>query len=335
MPITQIDTRTEDLTLTIVAEFPVPLAQLWDAYADPRKIERFWGPPEYPATFTRHDMVAGGHSHYYMTGPDGDTPGGYWEFVAVDAPHSFEVRDGFADAEGNPNTELPSMRMVFSFEETADGSRLTTTTHFNSEEELSQLLEMGMLEGTKAAMGQIDTVLADLESFAAGRATEAQLLSDTRVRVSRVIRGDVEQVWRAHHEAALLQRWQLGPDGWTMPVCEPPAEVGGTYRFEWESDDGENRFGFTGEVLESQPPHREVTTERMVGGDQVADGVNDEQWTSVVNEMTLTPVSGGTLLSLLITYPSQEVRDAILATGMTNGMEDSYARLEREVLSPA
>lgn len=94
---------------------------------------------------------------------------------------------------------------------------------------------MGMLEGTKAAMGQIDDVLADLTSFAHGKLTEAQILSDTQVRVSRVIRGTREQVWRAHHEPELMQQWLLGPDGWTMPVCEIATEVGGTYTYEWES----------------------------------------------------------------------------------------------------
>ena len=87
-------------------------------------------------------------------------------------------------------------------------------------EDLDQLIAMGMEQGMREAMGQMDAVLADLATFAAGRAVEAQILSDTQVRVSRVIRGTVEQVWRAHHEAALMQRWLLGPDGWTMPVCE-------------------------------------------------------------------------------------------------------------------
>ncbi len=79
---------------------------------------------------------------------------------------------------------------------------------------------MQMLEGTKEAMSQIDAVLADLAAFASDRAVEAQILSDTQVRVARVIRGSVEQVWRAHNDADLMKQWLLGPDGWTMPVCE-------------------------------------------------------------------------------------------------------------------
>ncbi|MCO5201540.1 MAG: SRPBCC domain-containing protein [Chloroflexi bacterium] len=322
MPITSVVKDPTALTMTVVADFPVPVRRLWDAYADPRQLEKFWGPPEWPATFTRHDMTPGGRSAYHMTGPGGERSSGYWEFLAVDAPRSFEVRDGFALPDGSPNAEMPSMRMVYTFEATPAGSRLTTTTHFPSLSALEQLIAMGMEEGMRAAMGQIDAVVADLASFAAGRATEAQILGDTLLRVSRVIRGSVQQVWDAHHDPSLLQRWLLGPDGWTMPVCEVATSIGDTYRYEWQSGSGEESFGFTGELLESQPPHRAVTTEQMVGTDGPA----------TVNEMTLTPVEGGTLLAIVITYPSAEVRDAILSTGMTDGMEASYARLESQVL---
>jgi uncharacterized protein YndB with AHSA1/START domain len=323
MPVTSVTKDPEALTMTVVADFPVPLQRLWDAYADPRQLERFWGPVEWPARFYRHDMFPGGRSSYAMTGPDGETSAGYWTFLAVDAPHSFEVEDGFANEDGSPNDAMPTMRMVFTFEATDGGSRVSTTTRFASVEQLQTVLEMGMEEGMLSAMSQMDGVLADLASFAAGRVAEADLLSDTQVRVSRVVRGSVEQVWRAHHDAALLRRWLLGPDGWTMPVCELAAEVGETYRYEWEQENGEGRFGFTGELLESSAPHRAVTTERMIGTDGP----------STVNEMTLTPVEGGTLLAIVITYPNAEVRDAILATGMTSGMETSYARLEDTVLA--
>lgn len=325
MPLTSVEKDLDALTMTVVADFPVPVRRLWDAYVDPRQIEKFWGPPGWPATFTRHDVAPGGRSDYYMTGPDGERSGGYWEFLAVEPGRSFEVRDGFVGADGEPNPELPSMRMVYLFEETGGGSRLTTTTHFPSLEALEELLSMGMEEGLTGAMGQIDDVVADLSSFAAERATEAQVLSDTKVRVSRVVRGPVELVWRAHHEAELVRRWMLGPDGWTMPVCEVATEVGQTYRNEWEREGGGDRFGFTGELLESAPPHRAVTTEQMIGMDGPP----------AVNEMTLTPVEGGTLLTVVITYPDAETRDMVLGTGMVDGMETSYARLESAVLTPA
>lgn len=323
MPITSIEKNTDSLTMTIVADFPVPVTRLWDAYSDPRQLEKFWGPPTWPATFTRHDMAAGGRSDYYMTGPDGERSAGFWEFLDVAPGRSFTVRDGFAGDDGEPNPEMPSMRMVYSFEGTDAGSRVTTVTHFDSLASLEKLLEMGMEEGMREAMGQMDAVLADLTTFAADLPAAAQILSDTTVRVSRVIRGSVQHVWDAHHDPALLQRWLLGPDGWTMPVCEVATKVGESYRYEWEK--GEERFGFTGELLASAPPHRSVTTERMIGTDGP----------TTTNEMTLTEVDGGTLLAIVITYPDAATRDMVLGTGMVGGMETSYARLEEEVLTPA
>jgi len=324
MPVTSVTRDTDALTLTVVADFPARVRRLWEAYVDPRQLERFWGPPTWPATFIRHDAAAGGRSAYTMKGPDGDTHGGYWEWLSVEPHKIFEVRDGFATPDGEPNPELPSMRMQFVFEETDDGSRVTTTTYFNSLADLEQLLEMGMEEGLREAMGQMDAVLADLTSFAAGQATITQILSDTQARISRVIRGTIEQVWRAHHEPELLQRWLLGPQGWTMPVCEVATTVGEKYRYEWEPVDGpEGRFGFEGELLESAPPYRAVTTERMIG----------MPGEDTVNELTLTPVAAGTLLTLVITFPDADARDTILGTGMTDGMETSYARLETEVLA--
>ncbi len=322
MPITELVSDAQALTLTVKAEFPVPVERLWDAYADPRQLERFWGPKEWPATFTRHDMAVGGYSHYSMTGPDGTTSRGWFRFLAIEPQRRIEVEDGFADEHGVPNAGMPSMRMTFTFEPTATGSRFRSVTHFPSIEAMEQLVQMGMMDGVRSAMTQIDDVLADLATFAADRATDAQLLSDTQVRVSRVVRGTPVQVWRAHHEPALLQRWLTGPDGWSMPVCEVARAAGDRYRFEWEAADGSQRFGFVGELLESTPPYREVTTEQMIGVEGPA----------TRNELTLVPVTGGTLLSILITYPSKELRDMILGTGMTTGMEASYARLEQQLL---
>ena len=327
MPITSVHKDPDALTMTIVADFPASLQRLWDAYADPRQLEQFWGPPTYPATFTRHDMFAGGRSAYTMVGPEGDQSRGYWEFLDVKAPHSFEVRDGFSRPDGSPNTEMPSMRMTFEFEATASGSRLTTITYFNSADELERLLNMGMEEGTRQAMGQIDAVLEDLRAFAADLPAAAKNLNDTTVRVSRVIRGTVEQVWAAHHDPALLSQWLLGPDGWSMPTCEVATEVGQSYRYVWQQDGGGPSFGSTGKLIEATPPYRAVTTERMYG-DGIPDNVSE-----TVNELTLTALAGGTLLSFVITYPDAETRDVALGTGMVGGMDASYARLEREILT--
>jgi uncharacterized protein YndB with AHSA1/START domain len=161
MPITSVTSDPESLTLTIVAEYPVPVERLWAAYADPRQLERFWGPVEWPAKFTRHDMKVGGRSEYYMTGPDGTKAAGWFRFLDVQPGKLIEVEDGFADEDGKPNPAMPTMHMIFSFSETPAGSRFQSVTTFPSLEAMEELIKMGMMEGMRSAMSQIDAVLAE------------------------------------------------------------------------------------------------------------------------------------------------------------------------------
>jgi uncharacterized protein YndB with AHSA1/START domain len=171
MPISSIVSDAGALTLTVVGDYPVPVERLWAAYADPRQLERFWGPETWPATFVRHDMEVGGRSEYYMTGPDGNTSRGWWRFQAVEPGRRFEVEDGFADEDGRPDEAMPTMRMVFTFEPTPTGSRFTSVTYFPSLESMEQLVKMGMLEGLRSALGQLDGVLAGSPSLTVDPAT--------------------------------------------------------------------------------------------------------------------------------------------------------------------
>lgn len=169
MPITSVTSDTEALTLTVVGDYPVPVERLWNAWADPRQLERFWGPETWPATFTRHELVPGGRAEYYMTGPDGSTSRGWWRVLAVEPGRRFEVEDGFSDEEGHANDKMPTMRIVFMFEPTASGSRFTSVTTFPSLEAMERLVEMGMLDGMRSAFGQMDAVLAGASPVPAGR----------------------------------------------------------------------------------------------------------------------------------------------------------------------
>jgi uncharacterized protein YndB with AHSA1/START domain len=160
MPIVEIRKDTQALTMTVVAQFAAPVARVWAAYADPRQLERFWGPPEWPATFTRHDFTVG-RSEYVMKGPKGEASRGFWEFLSIDEPRAFEVKDGFLGEDGKQASDMPTMRMRFTFDPHAGGTRMVTVTTFPSLQALEQLLKMGMEEGMKAAMAQIDGVLAE------------------------------------------------------------------------------------------------------------------------------------------------------------------------------
>ena len=162
MPITSVDKDFDRSTLTVLAEYDAPVARVWELYADPRQLERFWGPPGWPATVVEHDLRPGGRVTYFMSGPDGEKSGGYWDVVEVEPPHRFVVDDGFADEAGDPNPNLPVMRMELELtERDGGGTTMRVVTTFPSAEALAKVLEMGMEEGLRAAMGQIDDVLAE------------------------------------------------------------------------------------------------------------------------------------------------------------------------------
>jgi uncharacterized protein YndB with AHSA1/START domain len=160
MPVVSTTKDEGALTLTLVAEYDVSPERVWQLWADPRQLERWWGPPTWPATFEQHDFTVGGEATYYMTGPDGEKARGWWRFLALDEPRSMEMEDGFSDDAGAPNPDMPTMRMRADIEATDKGSRMTVTTYFRSAAEMKQLVEMGMVEGIIGAVGQIDSLLA-------------------------------------------------------------------------------------------------------------------------------------------------------------------------------
>ena len=324
MPVTDVTTDAENLTMTVVADLAAPVDRVWDAYSDPRQLERFWGPPGWPATFTTWDHTVGGTANYTMNGPRGESASGTWEFLEIDGPRAFTVIDSFADEDGTPDPNLPSMRMTFTFEQTAEGTRMVNTSHFASAEALETVVSMGAVEGTTLAMSQLDAVLQDLRDYAQGKGTRVELLDDVHVRITRLVEGPRELVWRAHNDPELMKKWLLGPDGWEMTECVVATEVGQTYRNSWAptGDTEGEAFGFEGEALVIDAPKRSVQTERMIG-----------MPVETLNDLNLYEEDGATLITLYIEYPDKETRDMILATGMADGMETSYARLERELLA--
>ncbi|MBS1895829.1 MAG: SRPBCC domain-containing protein [Actinobacteria bacterium] len=324
MPVTDVITDPENLTMTVIADLAAPVERVWKAYSDPRQLERFWGPPGWPATFTAFDLVVGGRARYTMNGPRGEQSSGSWEFLSIDGPHGFEVLDSFVGDDGEPLDGFPSMRMTFGFAPSAEGTRMTNVSYFDSVEALEQVVAMGAVEGTRMAMSQLDAVLQDLRDYAQGKGTRLEVLDDTHVRITRLVDGPQEVVWRAHNDPELMKQWLLGPDGWEMTECVVAARAGETYRNSWApvGDGAGQAFGFEGEALLVDAPRRAVTTERMQGTEGPV----------TLNDLSLYEEDGATLITLLIEYPDAETRDMILATGMIDGMETSYARLEDLVL---
>lgn len=155
---------TDNLTLTFVAEFEAGVERVWQIWEDPRLLERWWGPPTYPATFVRHELAPGGESRYYMTGPEGDIARGWWKTLTADPPNSLTFEDGFAGDDGEPSGFLGTSTCTVTLAEHATGTRMTCVTTFESLEQLEEMIKMGMEEGMAEAMGQIDAILVELTS---------------------------------------------------------------------------------------------------------------------------------------------------------------------------
>ena len=161
MTVQNVHKDTETRTLTITAEFDAPVERVWQLWADPRLLERWWGPPQYPATFLEHDLVPGGRVTYYMTGPEGDQPRGWWRVMSVDAPHRLEFEDGFADDAGEPVPDMPVSTVRVSIDaQPGNRTRMAIESSFASLEAMEQIIAMGAVEGMTAAIGQIDALLA-------------------------------------------------------------------------------------------------------------------------------------------------------------------------------
>lgn len=163
MTVTAITKDPENLTMAFTAEFNATPERVWQLWEDPHLFEKWWGPPEYPATVIHHEFNPGGKVRYYMTGPEGEKYHGLSEYVAIDPPRSLEFADGFLDDDGNEVEGMPTMTSRVDITDIESGSRMVITTTFPSLEAMEQLIEMGAEEGMKGALSQVDALLAEMK----------------------------------------------------------------------------------------------------------------------------------------------------------------------------
>jgi uncharacterized protein YndB with AHSA1/START domain len=160
MTITSVDTDYDNLTVTLIADFGNPIDQVWELWSDPRKLERWWGPPGYPATVERHALTPGGEVIYSMTGPEGEPHRGIWRVTSVDPPTSLQFTDAFADSDGAPIEDSHLSEISVRLLEHEGGTRMEIRMTFETREDMEQIVDLGTVEGLTQAVNQMDGLLA-------------------------------------------------------------------------------------------------------------------------------------------------------------------------------
>ncbi len=147
--------------------------------------------------------------------------------------------------------------------------------------------------------------------------------SDREIAATRVFDAPRRLVFEAYTNPEHIPHWMLGPEGWTMPVCEVDLRPGGAWHFVWRRGDGDE-MAMRGSYKEVVPPEKVVSTESWGG-----------EWPETINTLTLTEENGRTTMTSTVLYPSREARDAALKTGMKDGMTQSFDRLAEYLQSLA
>lgn len=161
MSVVSVEKDLASLSLLLVAEFDAPVERVWQLWSDPRQLERWWGPPAFPAVVQQHDLAVGGEVTYVMTGPGGEQSRGWWRVTAVDPPTSLEFTDGFANRDGTPNTDTPTTAVRMRLTEHDGGTRMDLRFAFASSDHMERLQRWGAFDVFPQSVAQMDAVLAE------------------------------------------------------------------------------------------------------------------------------------------------------------------------------
>jgi uncharacterized protein YndB with AHSA1/START domain len=159
MSVVSVEKDFDNLSLVLVAEFEAPIERVWQLWANPRLLERWWGPPTHPSTVEKHELVTGGEVTYFMTGPGGEQSRGWWRVTSVDPPRSLEFTDGFAHKDGTPNKDMPTTDAQIRLNEQGSGTRMELRFVFESREHIEQLERWGAFEVFPQSIAQMDALL--------------------------------------------------------------------------------------------------------------------------------------------------------------------------------
>ena len=155
-----VSKNPEHLTMTMTAVLDVDAKRAWELWSDPRQLERWWGPPSHPATVEEHDLSEGGTVTYFMTGPEGERTRGWWRVTAAEPPRALEFTDGFADADGAPNADLPTTTVRVRLAERDGTTRMELRFTFASGEHMAMLERWGAFDVFPQSVAQMDAIVA-------------------------------------------------------------------------------------------------------------------------------------------------------------------------------
>ena len=159
MSLVSVEKDYDGLALVLIADFDAPVERVWELWADPRQLERWWGPPTHPATVEKHDLAVGGEVTYVMTGPGGERSFGWWRVTAVAPPRSLEFTDGFARPDGTPNPDTPTTAVQMRLTEQDGRTRMQLRFAFASTEHMERLERWGAFDVFPQSVGQMDALL--------------------------------------------------------------------------------------------------------------------------------------------------------------------------------
>lgn len=308
------DTQSQrEIILTRV--FDAPRELVFKVWTEPNHVAQWWGPQGFTTRVTGLDLRPGGKWRYVMIGPDGTEYPAKGVFREVVPPERIVTTDEFDQGfDQVVNADLPQgIVMTAIFEDLNGKTKLTLQIMHESAEERRKHEEMGVIAGWNSSFDCLDQYLAKLDEKSAS--LTLTLPSDQEIVMTRVFDAPRRLVWEAWTNPKHVPHWMLGPDDWTMPVCEIDLRQGGAWHFVWRSSDG-TEMEMHGLYREIVPYDRLVNTESW-GGD----------WPETLNTLLLSEQDGRTTMTSIMLYPSKEARDAALKAGMQEGASQSFDRL--------
>jgi len=309
-------TSTADREIVITRVFDAPRELVWNAWTDPSRVSKWWGPNGFTTTTHAMDVKPGGVWRFVMHGPDGRDYPNRITFLEVARPERLVYKHA-----GEEDHEGVDFHVTVTFEDAGGKTRVTMRSVFPSAAERERVAkEYGAVEGGVQHLGRLAEHLAKPGETPRNALTVA-LPSDREIMLTRVFDAPRRLVFEAISRPEHVARW-WGPRGSTLSACEMDMRPGGAWRFVLRAPDG-SEHPFKGVYREIVPPERVVNT--FVYD---VEGIRDHE---ALETMTLTEKDGRTTLTSVVLHKSVESRDGQLNSGMEFGAAETYDRLEELV----